>query len=613
MENESQEPGSQANSGRNNRQRYWMLASAVVVVVVIAGLGAGAALGVVPVPGFVWSSLTGAKSAEHSARYVPEETSVYAWLTLAPGGGQFEQAKDAWERLNEIPEFEDVYEDFRDEFDDEYNYDIDDVKDWIGPDLSFACGLYDRSCDEMGALIIGVRDHGLAEDFLESVLEYQEDEEGASFDDDDYGGFDIWIDEYGDQAFGLSGDLLIIASDEDYLEEIIDGVNGDIDESLADDEFFQAARAAMPDRRFASFYVNIADSDQAVDAFHDLADIPVDVAGSAPDWVAGSAAWGDRSIGVEIVTPPVLEFNLSAPEIDPPAQALPEDTLIMATAAFEPDLDVWRDRLGEYDIVDILGDDAIDGINEGVAFLEDSFDVSGLPTASDRDGLDFLLDLAIDAVDEIVGVDIETGIFDHLRGDLSFAAWGIALDEYGDIDDDVPPALVVLLSYDRGAEDDLADTLDIVLEYVEDQTGESLEPVDVGAGRDALIYYTGDYFSPGYVINDGYLILAGSEDDLADTVDLQQGGDDTLADSPEYRRALELLPPDRQLQFYVNLNEFIRASDPAAFDTDFEGQEIEGQPILEETVGAFAFGYTAGNEDDGTHDRYAAVLTLFPE
>ena len=369
----------------------------------------------------------------------------------------------------------------------------------------------------------------------------------------------------------------------------------------------------MPDRCFASFYVNLADSDDAVDALDDLAGLPVDVAGAAPDWVAGSGAWGDGSIGVEVVTPPVLEFSLSAPEIDPPAQVLPEDTLVMATAAFEPDLDVWRDRLGEYDIADALGDDAVDGINEGVEFLEDSFDVSGLPTASDRDGLDFLLDLTIAAVDEIVGVDIETGLFDHLLGDLSFAAWDVALDEYGDTDDDAPPGMVVLLSYDRGGEDDLANTLDSIFDYAQDQTGESLEPVDVGAGRDALIYDTGNDFSPGYVINDGYLIFGGSEDDLADTVDLQAGGDDTLAGNPEYQRAVEHLPPGRQLQIYVNLNDFIRASDPAAFNTDFEGQEIEGQPILEETAGAFTFGYTSGNEDDGTHDRYAAVLTLFPE
>ena len=417
----------------------YLVAAAAAVLVIVVGVGALMAFGVVPIPAPIFNALSGAKPTEHSAKYVPPETSVYAWLTLAPGVGQVEQAKDAWERLNDIPEFEDAYEDFRDEFDDKYKYDFDDMKDWVGPDFSFTCGLDDRSCDEMGAQIIGVRDHSAAEEYVESLLEYQEDEEGASFDGDDYGGFDIWIKEYGDQAYGLSGDFFIVAYGEDYLEEIIDGINGDVDESLADDEFFQAARAAMPDRRFASFYVNLADSGQAADALDDLADLPVDVAGAAPDWVAVSAAWGDRSIGVEIVTPPVLEFNLSAPEIDPPAQMLPEDTLVMATAAFEPDLDVWRDRLGEYDIADTLGDDAVDGINEGVEFLEYSFDVSGLPTASDRDGLDFLLDLTIAAVDEIAGVDIETGFFDHLLGDLSFAAWDIALEEYGDIDDDVPP------------------------------------------------------------------------------------------------------------------------------------------------------------------------------
>ena len=96
------------------------------------------------------------------------------------------------------------------------------MKDWIGPDLSFACGRDDRSCDEVSVLMVGIRDRGAAEELVESILEYQEDEEGASFDHDDYEGFDIWIDEYGDEAYGLSGDLFIIASGEDYLEEVIE-------------------------------------------------------------------------------------------------------------------------------------------------------------------------------------------------------------------------------------------------------------------------------------------------------------------------------------------------------------------------------------------------------
>ena len=96
-ENESQDPGSRANSGRNTRGRYWLFASVVVVVVVsvivIAGIGAGAGLGVVPVPGFVWSSLTGAKPLEHSASYYPAETSAYIWLTLAPEGNNWATPK----------------------------------------------------------------------------------------------------------------------------------------------------------------------------------------------------------------------------------------------------------------------------------------------------------------------------------------------------------------------------------------------------------------------------------------------------------------------------------------------------------------------------------------
>ena len=144
-------------------------AVAAIVVLLIAGMG----LGVVPVPGFIWSPLTGAKSPEHSASYYPSDTLMYAWLTLAPGGGQFDDSREIWNRFNEIPEFETLYDEFQEEF--------EDLKEWAGPDISAAIVVDDWDEDPLFALTVGVRNKGAAEDFLDDWLDYMDREEGADF------------------------------------------------------------------------------------------------------------------------------------------------------------------------------------------------------------------------------------------------------------------------------------------------------------------------------------------------------------------------------------------------------------------------------------------------
>ena len=120
-----------------------------------------------------------------------------------------------------------------------------------GPDLSAAVVAQDLDEEPLAALTVGVRDQDAAEDFLDA---WRDDVGAGDFESDSYEGFDIWVDESGwdETAYGLSGDFLVVASSEDFLEEVIDGINGDLEETLADDEDFQAARSALAERRFAS-------------------------------------------------------------------------------------------------------------------------------------------------------------------------------------------------------------------------------------------------------------------------------------------------------------------------------------------------------------------------
>ena len=211
-----------------NKTLLLIVAGVVVVVVLVV---VGMALRVVPTPGFIWNPITGAKSPEHSASYYPADTLAYAWLTLAPGGGQFDNAQDIWDRFNQIPEFQELFEAFKEEFEEDVESDFEDLKDWAGPDISAAIVVEGRDDEMQFALTIGVRDKGDAEDFLEDWLAYIDREEGADFESDSYEGFDTWVDEYEDQAYGLSGDLLVLATTEDFLKVVIDGIKGDLNQS----------------------------------------------------------------------------------------------------------------------------------------------------------------------------------------------------------------------------------------------------------------------------------------------------------------------------------------------------------------------------------------------
>ena len=590
-------------------------AVAAIVVLLIAGMG----IGVVPVPGFIWSPLTGAKSPEHSASYYPSDTLMYAWLTLAPGGGQFDDSREIWNRFNEIPEFETLYDEFQEEFEEDVEYDFEDLKEWAGPDISAAIVVDDWDEDPLFALTVGVRNKGAAEDFLDDWLDYMDREEGADFEEDSYEGFDIWVDESEDQAYGFSGDLLVFATTQDFLEEVINGVNGDLEESLADGEDFQEARSALAERRFASLYL---DSEAVWEGLSsELRWDDVDAGDSIPRWVTASSAWGDRSVSAELVTPSLLDHDLDFPDLNPPASFLPEDTILLVSAAFDPDLDRWRESLQEEGISDVMGEDAVDAINDAVESIEYELDARGLPTAGRRSGFDYFIDLVVAVVDEVTGVDLEEDLFDHLDGEISLAVWDIAFDEYGNIDEGPPVSLVTLLPYKASGEEALADTVEEFQEFIEDEGGVRFESVDVGADRDAEIMDVDVDYSPGYVLSDGHLIIASTEDTLVETAELQRGLGDDLNSNPEYERAMGHLSGDKHFLAYVNLNEIIRKSDPEAFDLDIDlnsydavdSEEVDGQALLEASIGAAAASYTLGKPGEDGRDRFAAVLTLFPE
>ena len=523
---------------------------------------------------------------------------------------------DVWERFNEIKGFRDALDEPLEIFEDETGIDFeDDVATWIGPDVSAAVidlDLNDESVD--AAATIGVRDSDAAADFLDEWLDYMEDEEGADFDRDSYGDFDVWEDEHHDQIYALSGDLLVLATTRDALEDVLDRVAGDKDRTLADSGDFQEARAALPSRRFSSIFIDLAESTDALMSwllpFQTVpSDIVPDFCGGrlfeTPRWFAASAGWVDRGLVLDFVTPVSASGWPDAPELTDVAGMLPDDTLSFMSVSFDPVLDHWREALEECKLADVMPDyeDWVTDVNNLMMVDLGLARQPGL----DRDStLADVLDVGLSAADEWIGLNLESDLLDHLGGQFILSLAEFDFRSVIGSPGDNPVEAVTMLSYRDGSAEDLGDTVNHLLREVEfDQV---FYPVDVGATRDARIFdldmLTGDTaYSPGYVLHDGYITFGTTKGALETVVARQKGDGDSLLSDVEFQRAVGHLSESRQFLLYTSLHRIIEG-----IDRDDMGLTRDQYRTLR-SLGAVAISSSSGDD----YSRFNLVLTLFPE
>ena len=594
---------------------------AIIAVVIVAAIavGLGMYFRLIPIPGPILALLVDAKEPEYSARYYPSDTIAYGWITLVPGEGQVGEMEAIWERFNEYPGFRDLVDELKIDFLTETGIDFEEeVMPWIGPEIS--AGLIDFDLDQelpSAAITIQVRDEDAARNFLEKWREYIEEETGARFDTGSHRGNTTWVDDSEHQAYALTNDWLVYATNESVLHSVLDRMNGDSDDSLADEDKFQAARAALPERRFHSGYV---DYQQALDLLGDAAGGfgpvvpgaigPATFAESAPEWVAMSGSWVERGVVVEMVSPTVTDFGLEVTELRDPALLLPDDTLGFMAAGFDPNVDNWRKALAEYDLRDVLPDPyLLDEINNNLAGMTPD----GAPPFDNDATLADALDLGFDLAEQFTGIDLETDFFGHLAGEMIVAVNEFDFEAVSDDPTANAVDATLMLSYLEEGEDGLADTMDEVTGLLEMHVGLTANRTDVGAEREAIIFDPGVLgmmmggeiaYQPGYVLHDQYLTIGTTVKALSSIVARQKVPSANLASDAEYQRAASHLMADRQFLGYVNVNSIVNQ-----LDADDLGIEAERVRVMQEGIGVVAFGSTLGTE----HSRTVAVLTLLPE
>lgn len=607
-------------------------AIAAVVVVAVVAVGVAMYFRLVPIPGPILALLIDAKPPEYSARYYPPDTLAYAWATLVPVDEQLSDMQDIWQRFNEYPAFTDFVDEMREDFEDETGIDFEaEVQPWIGPEIGAAVIKIENIAEHGLALddglevwenitlaaTIGVRDEDAAAGFLDKWRRYMSMESGANFSDGEYRGFDTWIDDGAYQAYALTGDWLVYATDEKTLRDILDRIDGDGGDSLAEDANFKAAQAALPERRFSSAYLDYEQSIELVEDFSlGLSPLapgmpgPTAFADQAPAWVAGSTTWVERGIVTESVSPATAGFGLEVGQLQEPADLLPEDTLGFIAGAFDPNVDHWRVALAEYRLADILPwPELLDEINAGLAEATPDRDI---PLDEDATLAD-ALDAGLDAVTEITGIDLERDFFDHLAGQAMLAVREFDFDAV--VDDPAANAVeaVIMLSYKEVGKEDLADTMGEVADLLEEYVGLVANRVDVGADDDAVVFELGLLgmmmdgsfaYRPGYVLHNQYLTIGATEQALETIVGIQNGRSASLSSDAEYRQAVSHLAGGGQFMGYVDAHYII-----GQLDADELGLEPGEYRLLQEGIGVVGFGVASGDD----YDRGVAVLTLFPE
>ena len=576
----------------------------------------GIYFGAIPVPMALLGMSGRTTRPEFSARYYPPETVAYAWVTLAPRGRQMRYMRETWDRLNEYPGFVSAVDEWKSGFTAETGASFDlDLASWTGPTMS--AGLLDIDADTgrpTGAAVIGVRDEDAAAGFLGMWIRHVSAGDGAEYETGTYRETQTWISGNGDRAYALTGNWLVYATDESTLHAIVDRIDGSGEGSLARMNWFETARDALPDHRFASAYLDYERGAGMLAAWGNaIGPITPQLLGSATgqkettEWIAGAATWVDRGLVTEWVTPSARAGALDVADLGEPAALLPEDTLGFVAASFDPNVDHWRTALATRQLADALPEhDPSQGIG-GILLAGVGAELG--PDSSLADVLDQGLDLA----HQITGIDLETAFFRHLAGTATLAVRDFDITAVREDPAGHPVDAVAMLSYKEDSRDELSETMNRVAELARNQAGIAAEATDVGAKGTATVFDLeplgmltggGIGYRPGYVLHNRYLTMGTTEQSLATVVGLQNGQGESLSADGEYRRAMQYLPTARKTVAYVDARRIVRQLD--AEDLGLEEEEYEA---LRDATGAVAMAL----DNDGNYRRTVAVVTLFPE
>ena len=575
---DEREKGDSAGPTQRTRIAILILATTVIIPILLL---VGLTTGILPVPDFIAARLAGKPAPEASARHYPAGTILYAWTTPLPSGEQRQHARDTWRRLEQIPEFQDLWEEFLDTLQDELGVAPEDLREWLGTDVSAGILGYDVQQERPSwAATASVRDRRAAQEFLETLTAHLAERRQTVFIAGSQGQFSTMASREEDLAFALSRQVMIVAGSPQGLEEMIRSSESDPSQTLAGAAGFQEARAGMAEERSASAYLNLLEAARQLEAAGpdwETALYAETLEQQGTTWAAAHGTILERALLVEATAPLTAHPALQTPALNAVHRELPADTAAFLSLAFDPDVDHWREAAAEHQAPEA----SLPGVQQ---------DSQG-ETASD------LLDAVLQAVREFTGIDPETGFLDHLGGEITLAGWTGR-------DDAQEPRFAVILPLRHGGQQAIQATMKEIETMTEDLTGSRFRSVELPNGDTARALESGLGYDPAYILQEERLTLATTLE-----AHRELGAPPSLGDTPEFLRAEAMMREPRQAALYLDLGRAAGWEEMRHADLDPDILEVARQ-----TAGILTLsGHTPPRGAGDELSRLRLVLTLFPK
>ena len=515
-------------------------------------------------------------SPEETARFLPEETSLYASMNLRPGAGQLMKARDILGLFKENPKFEEKLDELYGDLEEETGIDVErDLFPWLGPEIAFAIPTFE-GIEETPELVafIGHTDKAAAESFLRKLMTYGERSGETEYEETVMRGRLTFVVGPSDDLsihIALADKHIVVATGAKMLESTLDRMDSAEDRpSLFDDPGFKEAREAAESPRFGLVYVDLGGIvDQAGDVVREeITDSFQDFSDQLPDFIVASSSFIDRGI-------------LLSTSFDYPVQ----DQLFVPAAANE----VGSAGLASEDTVALL---SFVGVQDAWERLRD--ELADVP--------DLDLDEAFDEIEAEIGIDIERDIFGWMTGELAFA---VLLPSGGSFSVDEVHANMYVEFDDR----DEALSGMVRLQGALEDGGVEFHVADI-EGVDATLVDLDDELgpaglAPGYVVLDDYVVVGTTLSSLRQAILVGKGDIPSLRESTAFSRPLEAVGGSTDFLAFGNIRRIAQEAIDQLDETELEEYGDTAEPFVD-PLEAFLFG-VAVEEDLVT---ISAVMTF---
>ena len=434
----------------------------------------------------------------------------------------YEDAIDDAELADSLEEMEDMYD---------ISFE-DDIQPWLGAEMSIAIlnleetvesmvqpwGMEDTPESPVIVFVIMTRDREASDEFLEKLKKSIEDED-YDVEEETYKDVPFYVQEVEEDwetpiVFGTVDNFVVITSDVEGMEDIIDTHKGEMD-SLAKNEYYLEVMKELPSDASMYMFVNMQDLEPALEDLIESGDVTGSV-GTMNDPEAykafGMAATlENEGIRIDSVT-----------TFDP--EQLSADNLELLTIQNQANPGLILAR---------IPDDAL--------FFAASQDLATTWRATIEANPD--LEDQLDEMSEYMGIDMDSEFFAWTTGEFAL----VITEARNDIG--------FFAIFEVSNPDEALDALDELANNLEDEGGIEFEKETVGGVEmQVLIDPYSEEIMLGYGVVDNYLIIGYTEDALEKGV---EGSDAPIIDDETFKKIVAHLPQNNTGYVYLNVEEIV--------------------------------------------------------